>query len=107
MLDAMARLVLVGDAAPQEMADVRRKRIDLAFLTVETEREEFAVRQPEVAVEALLQVLGLAFEFARPFRVAPDEARQPRGAALGVIDIPLKFAGGARGFRQRAVREGD
>src|SRR6185503_3642899 len=49
---AGARLVLVGDATPQQMPDVRGQRIDLAFLAVERQREEAALGDPVVGVEA-------------------------------------------------------
>ena len=49
------RLRLVDDAAPEQVAVVRRERVDLVALGVEREREVPAVGHPEVAVEAALR----------------------------------------------------
>ena len=52
VLHAAARLVFVGDPAPQQVPDVRRPSdVDLALLAVERQREEAALGDPEVAVE--------------------------------------------------------
>ena len=42
-------LVVVDDAAPEQVPDVRGERVDLPLLAVEREREELALRDPEVA----------------------------------------------------------
>ena len=100
-------LVLVDDAAPQQVADVRSERVDLGAVGVEGEREVLAVFDPEVAVEAALQVGGLLFEPLGVGRVLPDLARQAGAAHLGVVGVALQLAGRPREPRQAAVAVGD
>src|SRR5262249_48058328 len=76
------RLRLVDDPAPEEVADVRRERVDLAPVLIECKREVVAVLDPEVAVEAPFQVGGLLLESIRELRVLPDMPRQARAAHL-------------------------
>ena len=73
-----AALSRVGDAAPQQVADVRGQRVDLALLAVERQREEAALGDPEVVVEAPLELRGLALELRRPSRRRP-RPRAPAG----------------------------
>ena len=72
------RLRLVDDAAPEQVAVVRGQRVDLLALGVEREREVLAVLDPEVAVEAALEVGRLLLELVGEVRVVPD-ARAPAG----------------------------
>src|SRR5262250_1589101 len=89
------------------MADVRRERIDLLLVSVEREGEEPALGDPEVLVEAALQVRGLLLETRREIGILPDLARQAGAAHLGVVDVALDLAAGARKRRERAVVEAD
>ena len=93
----------VDDAAPQQVADVRRQAVDLAAVRLDGDGEVLAVLHPEVAVEAALEVGGLLLEPVAEARVPPDFARQARGAHLGVVGVALQLAGRAREARQAAV----
>ena len=87
---------LVDDAAPEQVAVVRGQRVDLVALRVEREGEVLAVRDPEVAVEAALEVGGLLLEPVGERRVLPDEARQAGAAHLRVVGVALELARRAR-----------
>src|SRR5437773_842531 len=87
---------LVDDAAPQQVAVVRRERVDLIAVGVEREREVFTVVDPEVAVEAALQGGGVLLELLRELGVAPDLACETRPAHLRVIRVALQLARRAR-----------
>ena len=100
-------LRLVDDAAPEEVAVVRRERVDLAAVGVEGDREVLAVVHPEVAVEASLEVGGFLLEPVGEGWIVPDEAGQARAAHLGVVGVALELAGGPREAGQRAVAIGD
>src|SRR5215470_7150716 len=107
VIDTGASLVLVDDPAPEQVPDVRSERIDLALLAVEGQGKELALGDPVVRVEAPLEIGGLGGEaLGRPL-IAPDLAREPGAAALGIVGIPLELAGGARQRRQRTVGERD
>jgi hypothetical protein len=90
------RLRLVDDAAPEEMAVVRGERVDLPPVGVEREREVFAVLDPEVSVEAPLQISRFLLEPVGESRVLPDEPCQARAAELRVVRVPLQLASRAR-----------
>ena len=97
------RLRLVDDAAPEQVAVVRRQRVDLVAFRVERQREVLAVRDPEVAVEAPLEVGRLPLQLVGVSRVLPDAPRQPGAAHLRVVGVALQLAGRAREARQPAV----
>ena len=81
------------DPAPQEMADVRRERVDPVLLAVERERvEAAALLAPERLVEALAQLGRLALEPVGQVAVAPDLARQLGHPQLRVVDVALHLA---------------
>ena len=101
------RLRLVDDAAPQQVAVVRGQRVDLAAVGVEREREVLAVLDPEVAVEAALEVGRLALEPVGERRVLPDLAGEARAADLRVVGVALQLAGRPGEPRQPAVAVGD
>ena len=96
-------LRLVDDAAPEQVAVVGGEGVDLAAVGLEGEREVLPVRDPEVAVEAALEVRRLLLELVGERRVVPDLARQPGAAHLGVVGVALQLAGGAREAGQAAV----
>ena len=100
-------LVLVDDPAPEQMADVGRDRVHRPLLAVECKREAVDPLDPEVAVEALLQLVRLPLQPCGQFRIAPDLAREPRAASLRVVDVALDLAHGARRRRERAVAVDD
>ena len=66
------RLLLVDDAGPQAVAHVRADAVDAALVAVETEREVAAVAvvDPEVLVEAALQLVGARAQRSRELVVA-------------------------------------
>ena len=101
------RLRLVDDAAPEQVPVVRRERVDLAAVLVEREREVLAVLDPEVAVEASLQIGRVGRQAIGERRVLPDLARQPRAAQLRVVGVALQLARRAREARELAVAERD
>ena len=101
------RLGLVDDAAPEQVTDVRGQGVDLAAVDVQGEGVVLAVVDPEVAVEAPLECRSLLLELVRVGGIAPDLARQPRAAHLGVVGVPLQLAGraGEAGQTPVAVRD--
>ena len=76
MLDHGVGLVLVDDAAPQQVADVRGQAVDRALVAVQREREIPAVGEPEVLVEASLERGCFALQPFGQLRVVPDHARR-------------------------------
>src|SRR6266446_621879 len=107
MSDNVVGTVVVDDPAPEQLADVGRERVDGLLVTVQGERVEAAVREPEVVVERLLQLLGLVLELGGERVVVPDLARQACAAAARVVGVALQLAGRARQLRERPVRELD
>ena len=97
------RLGRVDDAAPQEVADVRGERVDLGAVRVEGEREVLPLGDPEVAVEAALEVGRLGLELVGVGRVLPDEPGEARAAHLRVVRVALELAGRPREVGQPAV----
>src|SRR5580692_7107995 len=97
------RFRLVDYPAPQQVAVVGSQRIYLAAVVVEGYREVLAVLDPEVAVEAPLEIRGLLLQMLGERRVLPDLAGEAGTAHLGVVGIPLKLAGRAREPRQITV----
>ena len=97
------RLRLVDDAAPEQVAVVRGERVDLLALRVESQREVLVVLDPEIAVEAALELRGLLLELVGERRVLPHLARQPRAAHLRVVGVALELAGRAREAGKPAV----
>src|SRR5262249_56204771 len=79
--------VLVGDPAPEQVADVRSERVDFALLAVEGQGEEAALGDPVVRVEAPLEICGLLGEALGRRRVAPELARQSGTTLLSGLDI--------------------
>ena len=68
------------------------ERVDLFAVLVEREREVFLVGDPEVAVEAPLQVGRLLLEGIGERGVLPDRAGEAGGAHLGVVGVTLELA---------------
>src|SRR5262249_28489328 len=101
------RLRLVDDPAPEQVADVRRERVDMVALRVERQREVLAVVDPEVAVEAALQRGRLALEPLGERLVVPDQPGEARAANLRVVGVALQLARRAREAGQPAVPVGD
>ena len=69
----------------------------------ESEREVAAVGDPEVAVEAALEIGRLFLELVGEHRVLPDLAREACAAHLGVVGVALQLAGRAREAWEAAV----
>ena len=89
------------------MAVVGGQRVDLAAVGVERDGEVLAVLDPEVPVEAALEVGGLLLEPVGEGRVLPDLPGQPGAAHLGVVGVALQLAGRPREAGQVAVAVGD
>ena len=66
-----------------------------------------AILDPEVLVEATLELCCVALEVVGPGVVVPELARQAGSPHLGVVDVALELAGGARRRRNRAIGERD
>ena len=79
------------------------QRVDLIAVLVECEREVLVVGNPEIAVEASLQVGGLLLEGVGERGVLPDRAGQAGGANLGVVRVTLELARRAWEARDLAV----
>src|SRR5690606_18597678 len=101
------RLFIIDDAAPQQVADVGGERVYLTLVPIERQGEKASLLEPEIAVEAVFEQRGLALELVCPARVVPHRAREPGRAHLGVVQVALQLAGGARRWGDGAVREGD
>src|SRR5262249_54340967 len=76
-------------------------------LRVECEGEVPAVLDPEVAVEAALEVGRLPLQLVRVGWVLPDLAREARTADLSVVRVALELARRARQSGQPAVAARD
>src|SRR5512133_3448080 len=100
-------LLLVDDAAPEQVTDVRGQRVDPLALLVERERVVLAVVDPVVAVEPSLEIGRLPLELVGELRVLPDLPSEPGAAHLRVVRIPLELTGRAREAGQPAVAERD
>src|SRR6266568_5021375 len=78
-----------------------------APVAIDGQREVFAVREPEVLVEAPFQVRRLAFQPVGEGGIAPYLTRQARTAHLRVVDVTLDLTGGTRQAGKRAIGEQD
>src|SRR5450756_1997601 len=76
---------------------------DLAPVRVAGEGVVAALLDPEVAIEAALEVGGLLLELVGERGVLPEKPRQAGAPHFGVVGVTLQLAGGAREARQRAV----
>src|SRR5438132_7544888 len=97
--------VVVDNAAPEQVTDVRGAAVDLAFVAVEGKGETGSVGHPEVAVEPSLEVDGVAFEPVGELAVVPDVASQTRASTFRVVHVPLDLTRGAWQLRVGPVRE--
>src|SRR5207237_10920638 len=94
------------DSAPEEVADVRAERVDLALLAVERERVvAAALVTPERLVEPALELVGLGVEASRKLAVTPHLASELRDPAFRVVDVSLHLARRDGRLRDRAVVE--
>ncbi len=78
------------------MAVVRSQRVDLRTIGVERQREVVPVLNPEVAVEAALEIRGLLFQLLRERWVFPDLAGEAGTPNLRVVGVALELARGPR-----------
>jgi hypothetical protein len=78
---------------PQQVAVVRRERVDPTVIGVERDCEVLTVAHPEVAVETTLEVGGLVLEEVGDGGVAPHRAREPGAAHLCVVRVALQING--------------
>ena len=90
------RLRLVDDAAPEKMAVVRGQRIDLPTVGVECDGEVLAVLDPEVAIEATLQIRRLA----RAGRPAPVSCQICASEGAPRRSLAVKHSPGLRCTRE-------
>ena len=105
MVSQRPGLVVIHDAAPQQEPDVRAQAVDLSLVTVEGQREELAIGDPEILVEPAFQVSRLRFQFDRERVVLPDFTSQTRATQPRVVGVALELARRARCGRKRAVVE--
>src|SRR5207253_5818888 len=103
--DTCGSVPRVGNATPEQVADVRGDGVDLAAVAIDGERERLAIWEPEVAIEANLQVRRLALQALGKSRVIPEGARQAGDADLGIVDVALDLAGRTRQLPHRAIGE--
>jgi hypothetical protein len=87
------RLRLVDDAAPEKVAVVGAERVDPVAVRVEGEREVLILLNPEVAVEAALQLGRLLLELFGESRILPDLPCEPGSAHFGVVGVALQLTG--------------
>ena len=100
--DALGR----DDPGEEQVADVRRERVDAPLLAVERERvEAAALLDPERLVEPLRELGGLALEPVGEVAVAPRDARHLGEPELRRVDVALHLAR-ARSGRSRSCRRG-
>src|SRR5207342_2361319 len=97
------RLGLVHNPAPEQVAVVRGERVHLLALRVQREGEVLVLLDPEIAVEAALEIGGLLLQPLRVARVLPEETRQASAAHLGVVGVPLELTRRPREAGQPAV----
>ena len=96
------------DPRPQQVAQVRRERVDGLLVPVETDDVvAAALLRPEVAVEPVEQLLGLALESVGKRGVAHDPLGELGDAQLRVVDVSLDLGRGDRQERDAAVVELD
>jgi hypothetical protein len=105
LLDDEIGLVLVHDATPQQVADVRGQAVHGPLVAVQRQRKVLPVGEPEVGVEAPLELRRFALEPVGQLRVVPDLSRQAGAPHLGVVHVALDLTRGARQLGQRAVGE--
>ena len=86
------------------MSVVRGERVDLRAVGVERDGEVPSLGDPEVAVEAALEIRRLLLQLVRERGVLPDLAREPSSAHLRVVGVALELAGRAREAREAARR---
>src|SRR4051812_7533358 len=103
MLDDVRRLLVVHDAAEQEMTYVRGDRVGLPAVPIECHGKAPSIRHPEVAIEAHLQIVRFAVESIGERHIVPEHPRQPCTPTLGVVGIALDLAAGPRRLRDRTV----
>src|SRR5205814_2731059 len=106
-LDAASCLVLVGDSAPEQVADVRGDRVDEPAVAVDGQGETAAIIHPVVAVETRFQVGGRLLEPVREVGIVPDPTGETSASLLGVVYVALDLAGCPRQPGVGPVREED
>src|SRR5262249_35619169 len=72
MTGTRRRLVVVDDSAPEQMPDVRRQRINLAFFSVKGQGKELLLWNPKVPVEFAFELSGFFLEPLGSLRVIPE-----------------------------------
>src|SRR5215467_1477619 len=87
-------LVIIDDAAPQQLADVGAKAVHLPLGAVESNGEEFPVRNPVVLVEPTFEISSLLFQLGGQRLILPYRARQAGAAQFSVVGVALDFTGG-------------
>jgi len=98
-------LIVIHDAAPQQLADVGAQAVHLAFGTVEGNGEELSVRNPVVLVEAAFELCCFLLQLYGQRLVFPDLARQTSTAHFSIVGVALDFTSGARRGCQGAIVE--
>ena len=77
--------IVVDDAAPEQVADVRRERVDRPLVAVEGKGVITTILKPEVVVERLLDLVRLVLEApCRGSSARHDVVRKPRSVPASV-----------------------
>ena len=101
------RLVTVGDdAGPQTVPHVRRDRIDRALVPVERDRERLPVGEPEVLLEACLEVVGPRVA-GRRRRFITVRIGHRGGGPPGCVGVGLDLGDRDGGMGEPSVGEAD
>jgi hypothetical protein len=101
-----ARSFLRDDPRPEQVAHVRRHRIDLPFVAVEPDHVVTAAFiRPEVTIDARRELRCLALEPKGELIVAGERAGELCDAELRVVNVALDLTGRDRQVRDRAVGE--
>src|SRR5207245_6208320 len=104
VLYTASSFVLVGDSAPEQVADVRSHRVHLPAVAVDGEREAASGLEPIVSVEPRLQLRGGPVQPDGELGIVPDLPGEASAADLRVVQVALdptsrpRHAGG-RGIR--------
>src|SRR5262245_8793677 len=89
-------LVVVDDATPEQMPDIRGQRINLSFVPVKCQAKELLLGNPKILVEFPFELSRFFLQPLGSLRIVPEFPGEARTTTLRVVDIPLDFTGGNR-----------
>ena len=107
VLYTASSFVLVGDSAPEQVADVRSHRVHLPAVAVDGEREAAPGLEPIVSVEPRLQLRGGPVQPDGELGIVPDLPGEASAPDLGVVHVTLDLTCRPGQLGVRAVREKD